>query len=700
MKSFFSKKQFVVHAFLYAVVLGALAQFVPIYVFVPVALIVSAGHLGVVSRTKRRRYRSIIESARTAHIESLPTPGRIQKHNIDDLLLDSLKDFTAELEEKCFQLVEKNIQLLSLKEISLTIISSLNEPRIVDSIHSFLAKGLGFKEIFVGIFDQEKRELHLYTFREVLGNAEQEERTVRIEDIHGIIRKSIITRKPVLIKDADMHPIGKMDGDAIFADSTMKSYLIVPMVKSTFSQQCWKAPDCLLKQEPDPTRPGGLTMTPSPTSDSVDEGVCRSCGRMPVLGLIGVTDGFKAALLSQVDLVGVETLALQISTLLENAQLYSELKHEESFREYIINSIMNGLITADVHGSILLVNEAAERLTGYTADELKSMPIDDVIVDQQPGGGGGPVTRTLRRGEKVLQREVLLVKKDGAFLPIMLNTSLLVDEDKRIQGTIAVFLDITRIKGMEKKILQLDKLAALGRFSSSMAHEIRNPLSGILAGIEYIKRVGAIPEDQNENIAFILSEVNRIDRLITDILSVIQVKELAAHPTNLKNLISSSITTVEDIAKQKQVGIIFEIPDDSRAVMVDSDRITQVVINLLKNAVEASSVGGRVTVTVQFPMDVNDVLFDEIRDFVIIEIADDGVGFTEEEKTRLFEPFFTTKTEGTGLGLYVSHSIVERHGGYVFVESEKGKGSVFSVYLPIEKVQYGDSSEIGYPAGR
>ena len=321
-------------------------------------------------------------------------------------------------------------------------------------------------------------------------------------------------------------------------------------------------------------------------------------------------------------------------------------------------------------------------------------------VDQKPGGGDGPVTRTLRRGEKVLQREVLLVKKDGAFLPIMLNTSLLVDEDKRIQGTIAVFLDITRIKGMEKKIQQLDKLAALGRFSSSMAHEIRNPLSGILAGIEYIKRVGAIPEDQNENIAFILSEVNRIDRLITDILSVIQVKELAAHPTNLKNLISSSITTVEDIAKQKQVRIIFEIPDYSRAVMVDSDRITQVVINLLKNAVEASSVGGRVTVTVQFPMDVNDVLFDEIRDFVIIEIADDGVGFTEEEKTRLFEPFFTTKIDGTGLGLYVSHSIVERHGGYVFVESEKGKGSVFNVYLPIEKVQYGDSSEIGYPAGR
>ena len=143
-----------------------------------------------------------------------------------------------------------------------------------------------------------------------------------------------------------------------------------------------------------------------------------------------------------------------------------------------------------------------------------------------------------------------------------------------------------------------------------------------------------------------------------------------------------------------------EIPDEMRPVLLDADRITQVVINLLKNAIEASHEGGRVTVRVQFPSDVDDVLFDEYRDFVIIGIEDEGVGFTEEEKNRIFEPFFTTKKEGTGLGLYVSHSIVERHGGYLFVESENGKGSVFSVYLPVEKVQYGDSSEIGHPAGR
>jgi PAS domain S-box-containing protein len=700
MMTFLPRKQLAIHLLVYAVGFAALAKLVPIYVFVPVAVAVSVGHLAVVSRIRRGRYRSIIEGARAAHIESVPTSEEVKSRDVDDLVFESLKDVTAELEDKYFQLVEKNIQLLSLKEISLTIISSLNESRIVDSVHSFLAKGLGFKEVFVGIIDQEKRDLHLYTLREVFAETKHEERTVQIEQTEGILRKSIIMRRPVLIKDADMHPIGRVGGEPIFGDSTMKSYLVVPMVKSTFSQHCWKAPDCLLKTDPDQARKGQMMMTPSPDERPLAEGICPACGRLPVLGVVGVTDGFKAGALSQVDLVAVETLALQISTLLENSQLYSELKYEESFRDNVINSMMNGLITADVDGAIRLVNEAAVRITGYTANELKGMLIDDVIIDPLGGGREGPVTRTLRHGEKVFQREVLLARKDGAKLPIVLNTSLLFDEQKRIQGTIAIFLDMTRIKRMEEQIMHLDKLAALGRFSSSMAHEIRNPLTGIVAGLQYIERVGGVAAEQHENIGFILGEVRRIDRLISDILNVIQVKELVCHPADLGKIIKNGVTSVQEIAEKKQVGIATQIPDEMRPVLIDGDRITQVLINLFKNAIEASHERGTVRVRVRFPSDVNDVLFDEYRDFAIIEIEDEGVGFTEEQKNKIFEPFFTTKKEGTGLGLYVSHSIVERHGGYLFVESEKGKGSVFSVYLPIERVQYGDSSEIGHSAGR
>ena len=160
---------------------------------------------------------------------------------MDDVMIESLKDLTAELEKKCYQLVEKNIQLLSLKEISLTIISSLNESRIVESVHGFLSQGLGFKEILVAIFSPEVEAFRIYMFREAVNVLDERESVVRLEELDGLLRTSIVTRKSILIRDPEMHPLGTVDGSPVFEDSTMNSYLVVPMVKSKFSQSCWKA---------------------------------------------------------------------------------------------------------------------------------------------------------------------------------------------------------------------------------------------------------------------------------------------------------------------------------------------------------------------------------------------------------------------------------------------------------------------------
>jgi PAS domain S-box-containing protein len=675
---------------LYAIALAVLAKLLPWPIFILVAAIATLTPVYLRDRRRRLRYKVIAEGVRTNRIEGFPLLASAQSRAIDDVMIESLKDLTAELEKKCYQLVEKNIQLLSLKEISLTIISSLNESRIVDSVQGFLSQGLGFKEIFVGIFSPEIEAFRIYTFREAFNDSFQQDKVMNLEELDGLLRKSVVTRKSILIRDPDMHPIGTMDGSPIFADSTMHSYLVVPMVKSKFSQNCWKAPDCVLKNQP---------FMAAETAE-LSEAICPACGRLPVLGMIGVTDGFKAASLSQVDLVAVETLALQISTLLENSYLYTELQKEETFRDNIINSMMNGLITINTEGSVLLANEAAERLTGYSGEELEGMSIDVLIQDGLSEDGAGPLVRTLHERRKTYQREAWLVRKDGQKIPIALNTSLLLDEEKRVQGALGAFIDITRIKRMEEKIQHLDKLAALGRFSSSMAHEIRNPLTGIVAGIQYLNRVGGIPDDQSENITFILREVNRIDRLINDILSVVRTGDLVYHPVHIESIITSSVTSMRELADRKEVRIATEFPAHTRSVMIDSDKVTQVMINLLKNAVEASHGGGEVRVKVSFPMDVSDVLFDDARNLVIIEIADDGDGFSEDEKSKIFEPFFTTKSEGTGLGLYVTHSIVEQHGGYVLVESEKGRGAVFTIYLPVEKVQHGDSSEVSHPLGR
>ena len=163
--------------------------------------------------------------------------------------------------------------------------------------------------------------------------------------------------------------------------------------------------------------------------------------------------------------------------------------------------------------------------------------------------------------------------------------------------------------------------------------------------------------------------------------------------------IKNAIATMSELANQKSVTVETVFPGEQRTVSVDTDRITQVVINLLMNAIEASYSGGTVMVTFWYPEDVKDVLFDAVQDFVIIEVRDNGIGLTEEEKSRVFEPFFSKKTGGTGLGLYVTHSIVERHGGYIYVDSQIESGTVFKIYLPVAQVQHGETNEVSHPAG-
>jgi two-component system sensor histidine kinase HydH len=326
------------------------------------------------------------------------------------------------------------------------------------------------------------------------------------------------------------------------------------------------------------------------------------------------------------------------------------------------------------------------------------MNVDNLLVDGFAEDGKNPVISTLRTGRGNLQREAWLVKQDDTKLPIVLNTTFLLDDTRQVQGVLAVFNDITRIKRMEEKIMHLDKVAALGRFSSSIAHEIRNPLTGIAAGIQYLKRSGTIPEDQQENISFILEEVARIDRLIGDIMNVVREGDILHQSVQLETIVKNCVSSLKELAEKDSITITTEFPGNTRKISVDQDKITQVIMNLIKNAIEASKAGDEIRIRVSFPDEVGDVLYDDVRDYAIIEVEDKGIGIGEDEKGKIFEPFFSTKHEGTGLGLYVTHSIVDRHGGYIFVESDKGRGSTFTVYLPVEKVKYGDASEVSHPS--
>jgi two-component system sensor histidine kinase HydH len=271
--------------------------------------------------------------------------------------------------------------------------------------------------------------------------------------------------------------------------------------------------------------------------------------------------------------------------------------------------------------------------------------------------------------------------------------------------------DLTAVRAMEEEIRRLDRLAALGRFAAGVAHEIRNPLAGIGAGVEYLGgRIG--PEGQ-EDLRFLRSEIRRLDRIVSDMLDYTRPRPLEPQPLEAGSLLERVRQLLAPVAAGRQVDLALEAGEDRLLVWADPERLEQVLLNLVKNAIEASPEGGRVRVSCEHRsrglrpgeslLAASGFAAGEgggapsaagpeggLRGEpskrgpppVRFRVADEGRGMAPAELARAFEPFFTTKGNGTGLGLALSHAIVEQHGGRLLLESAPGRGTVAVLELP------------------
>jgi signal transduction histidine kinase len=275
---------------------------------------------------------------------------------------------------------------------------------------------------------------------------------------------------------------------------------------------------------------------------------------------------------------------------------------------------------------------------------------------------------------------------------VSLTTSLLRDEKRAVYGAIATFMDLTPLKRAEEHARQLDRLATLGRFTSSVAHEIRNPLTGIASGVQYL--AGGIPpaDPQREHLEFILKEIRRLDRIVQDLFDITHPRRLQLLPRPVDEAVQRAVQCLEALSGARGVTVTLELAPRTPPVPHDPDQIEQVLINLLKNAVEASASGTTVRVRVA-PAPASEARRGRSTarsgpapgpPGVRIQVEDEGCGIAPGARETLFEPFVTTKPEGTGLGLYISHDIVKRHGGRLAASSEPGRGTTFTVELPLE----------------
>ncbi|MBD3178209.1 MAG: PAS domain-containing protein [Candidatus Latescibacteria bacterium] len=618
-----------------------------------------------------RKVEKVRRNLRNLRSEGLYIEERV--HEKGDIFYNTLLAILKDMERTMFKLVEKNIQLLSLKEIGRNIISSLDEKKLVESMFDYLMQGVGYKEVALLMLRRSRNMI------QAIVNIEKGNKVVRrvinfdLSDLEGAVMESLKAGKPFMIKDASMHPLPVIDGKELFPGSTMSSFICVPLLKNSQEMLCGNDQYCILANEEE--------------SDEyyLTDNRCLSCPEIPMLGALIVTDGYRATPLTKIDQVTIETVSSLVSANIENWGLYQNLKQEEKFRDKILEGMIHGLIVTDLDGIITFVNRSTEILSQKSAEELEGTNLFELIEDIDGEVDEKEYFDTLYLDGSISFREAVLRGGEDHQIPIRMNVSRFLGENDELQGAIVLFVDLSDIKEMEKEIRQLDRLAALGRFTSAIAHEIRNPLTGIGAGIQYLKRSSEFNEEQEASIESILSEVSRLDRIISDLFKVAKPRDILYQKTDVSKLIERSYNSVKEILINHSVDFELQVQEDIPEVEIDPDQISQVLINLFKNSAESiEGTEGRVLVTATHNRRANDS-GRAVPGKLKIRVEDNGCGIDPEHIDRVFEPFFSRKNRGTGLGLYICHSIIKHHHGRMEVESEKGRGTTFTVVLPTER---------------
>jgi two-component system NtrC family sensor kinase len=378
-------------------------------------------------------------------------------------------------------------------------------------------------------------------------------------------------------------------------------------------------------------------------------------------------------------IIGYEGLNIDIS---DRKRMEKELKEANEFLSKLIESTVDGIIVTNMKGNILIFNKGAENILGYNAEEVVGgMNIRNIY----PPGVAKEVMEKLKSPDfggvgKLTSFPIIHQRKDGELVEGDLSASIIYDENGKEIASVGVFKDLRErlriereLQKMQEALLQSEKLAAMGRLTSQIAHELNNPIYGIMNTLELLK-TEIPPESKRRRILELsLSETQRLAEMLRNMLSFSKPEEEKRRPVKINELVEGILLMMEKQMKEANIKMETHFDDGIPEVMASTNQMRQVLLNMFKNAKEAMPKGG--TLIIRTSRENNKVL---------IHIQDTGVGIPEEIRNRIFEAFFTTKqkVKGVGLGLSVCYGIIKDHGGEIKVESEEGIGTTFTISLP------------------
>lgn len=337
----------------------------------------------------------------------------------------------------------------------------------------------------------------------------------------------------------------------------------------------------------------------------------------------------------------------------------------KKFNEDILNNIDTGIITADISGNIISLNESANSLISYLLDKNAKKDIIKVFNDH--------ILKTLKTNKNINEIIEFELKSDILYFDI--STTIMKNSSNENSGIICSFKDITKRKKLENKIERIDKLASLGELSAALAHEIRNPLSGIKMSAQVLnKRFKKYNQDESNEKLFkgIVKEIDRLDNLIKDILSFSKHKTIKQEKIELKEFIKNSLKFFINDVEKKDINIKLDIKE-AKFINFDKNQLTQIFLNLISNALKAVEQNGNILIKIS----------DYDNKYIKCEVIDDGKGIEKENIKKIFNPFFTTNEDGTGLGLSVVFELLNANDANIEVENNNDKGCTFKLFLPI-----------------
>jgi C4-dicarboxylate-specific signal transduction histidine kinase len=336
-----------------------------------------------------------------------------------------------------------------------------------------------------------------------------------------------------------------------------------------------------------------------------------------------------------------------------------ELLSEKEKLNTIVSAIGSGIILLDMKGRIQWINQTMKEIAGR---DITGMFCEEIMADSQVVGS---------YAVDEMQTEILSNLFGKADKYFQVTTAPVKGAGGEIHGYIRLMQDVTELKKMEEQMMHSEKLASLGRLTAGITHEIGNPLTSVFSFVQILKEM---EQDgfKKESLETIYFHISRIADILKQLSGFSKTPPVELKPWKVNSLIESSLSLIQYDKRAKDVTIVRDLWADMPEITTDGNQLSQVIVNIVLNAVDAMPAGGTLTIK------------SRVKDGqIVITFEDTGIGISKENISRIFDPFFTTKEKGTGLGLAVSYSIVKKLNGSLAVESEMNRGSKFVITLPM-----------------